>query len=247
MPGTHAALVFQSHLAQYHLQSRGATGRTFLPFWLGVALPVVVFVVLMIYSSRKQLADPVQRNWMVGSMIVILLIIGGTVVLQQAVSPGVLMIVAGAIMLAGSGAVLWRRHRAGALLLAVDKTTPWYYLSPWLWYSMAVLWGLTATLVFFGRHDLSWLIMGMCFVVNSLVMARGAQRLEVREGGLTLSPYGHTAWPRIRGYTLSDTTLTLRVRPLVGPALPVSAEVHGSLEQRQALRQELDRHIPAAA
>lgn len=76
--------------------------------------------------------------------------------------------------------------------------------------------------------------------------AVAAKLAEARESGVALSANGYILWPRVRGYTLSGTTLTLRVRPIIGPALPMTAEVQGSPE-RQALRQELERHIPAAA
>jgi hypothetical protein len=76
-------------------------------------------------------------------------------------------------------------------------------------------------------------------------MAEGRRRLEVRERGLSLSPYGYIPWKRIISYTLGDTTLTLRLRSWFGPSpWPSQVELRCSPEQREALRHLLSQYVP---
>ena len=69
-------------------------------------------------------------------------------------------------------------------------------------------------------------------------MADGQPELHPRTSGVV--------WSRPVGYTLNKTTLTVRVRWRFGSFPPARVELRGSPEQRQALRQELERYVPAA-
>lgn len=215
-------------------------------YWIGVLLPVLIFVVFLIFYSRKHLTEPGQRIWMAGFVVVLLAIAVGAVALQRVVSTNATLAGEGVLFLVLSGAVLWKRRHAGALLLALETVAPWYW-RPRVWYSLAVLVGALGLLNYLTKHNPSWLGFGVGYCIYALVTAQGGGRLEVREGGLVLSPYAHTAWSRIMGYTLSDTTLTVRIRSQFGPSWPVRAELRYSPAERQALIQALDRYIPAVA
>lgn len=189
---------------------------------------------------------PGQGAWLVVLGIVVFIIVAVVVAVQPVVGAGVVMIGASVLMLAASAVVLWGRRRTGALLLALDTATPWHG-QPWLWYSMGALLGIEALINVVTRRDLPWLIVGVCWVIYALVMAQRRQCLEVREDGLFLAANGYTRWSRVIGYILDGTTLTVRIRPISGlPSWTARVELRCSSAERQALRQELDRHLPAA-